>query len=202
MIPLVVISIYLALLLGLGLFSNKFFRGTSKDYFVASHSIGPFLLLMSVFGTTMTAFALVGSTGKSFERGIGVYGLMASSSGLIHAACFFLIGLRLWVYGKKYGYVTQIQYFRARFESNGLGYLLFPILVGFVIPYLLIGVIGVIFASGPLVVLLHLAQAAPVPLMSFIAFKAIWAGLFAMVVSPIIAWWALSAASSDLAEAE
>lgn len=67
---------------------------------------------------------------------------------------------------------------------------------------ILVGVIGVIFASGPLVALLDLAQAAPVPLMSFITFKAIWAGLFAMVVSPIIAWWALSAASSDLAKAE
>jgi len=66
---------------------------------------------------------------------------------------------------------------------------------------ILIGVIGVIFASAPMVALLDLAQAAPVPLMSFIAFKAIWAGLFAMVVSPIIAWWALSAASSDLAKA-
>jgi SSS family solute:Na+ symporter len=142
MIPLIVIICYLAMLLGLGLFSNRFFRGTSKDYFVASHSIGPVLLLMSVFGTTMTAFALVGSTGKSFERGVGVYGLMASSSALIHAACFFLIGIRLWVYGKKYGYVTQIQYFRARFESNTIGYVLFPILVGLVIPYLLIGVIG------------------------------------------------------------
>jgi len=143
--PLVILSIivgYLALLVILGVFTGRMFRGTSKDYFVASHSIGPFLLLMSVFGTTMTAFALVGSTGKSFERGIGVYGLMASSSGLIHAACFFMVGIRLWVYGKKYGYVTQIQYFRDRFESNGLGYLLFPILVGFVIPYLLIGVIG------------------------------------------------------------
>jgi len=143
--PIVVIVIYLALLLGLGLFSSKFFRGTSKDYFVASHSIGPFLLLMSVFGTTMTAFALVGSTGKAFERGIGVYGLMASISGLVHAAVFFLIGIRLWVYGKRYGFVTQIQFFRARFESSGLGYLLFPILVGLVIPYLLIGVIGACF---------------------------------------------------------
>ncbi|MGB6045567.1 MAG: sodium:solute symporter family protein, partial [Pirellulales bacterium] len=142
MTPLIVIICYLAILLALGLFSGLFFRGTSKDYFVASHSIGPFLLLMSVFGTTMTAFALVGSTSKAFERGIGVYGLMASSSGLIHAACFFLIGIRLWVYGKKYGYVTQIQYFRARFESDALGYLLFPVLVGLVIPYLLIGVIG------------------------------------------------------------
>ena len=66
---------------------------------------------------------------------------------------------------------------------------------------ILMGVIGVIFAAGPLVALLDLAQAAPVPLMSFILFKAIWAGLFAMVVSPIIGWWALSAASSDLAKA-
>jgi hypothetical protein len=61
---------------------------------------------------------------------------------------------------------------------------------------ILMGVVGVIFASAPLVVLLDLAQAAPVPLMSFVTFKAIWAGLFAMIVSPIIAWWALSAASS------
>ena len=142
MTTLVVIILYLCLLLGLGFFSNRLFRGTSKDYFVASHSIGPFLLLMSVFGTTMTAFALVGSTGKSFERGIGTYGLMASISGLVHAGIFFLVGIRLWAFGKKHGYITQIQFFRSRFESDGLGYLLFPILVLLVVPYLLIGIIG------------------------------------------------------------
>ena len=142
MTTLIVIIGYLCLLLALGFFSNRLFRGTSKDYFVASHSIGPFLLLMSVFGTTMTAFALVGSTGKSFERGIGTYGLMASISGLVHAGIFFLIGIRLWAFGKKFGYITQIQFFRARFESDGLGYLLFPILVLLVVPYLLIGIIG------------------------------------------------------------
>ena len=142
MTPLIIIACYLGLLLALGIISSKSFRGTSKDYFVASHSIGPFLLLMSVFGTTMTAFALVGSTGKAFERGIGVYGLMASISGLVHAAVFFLIGIRLWVYGKKYGFVTQIQFFRARFDSQRIGYVLFPILVMLVVPYLLIGIIG------------------------------------------------------------
>ena len=142
MTTLIVIIGYLCLLLALGFFSNKLFRGTSKDYFVASHSIGPFLLLMSVFGTTMTAFALVGSTGKSFERGIGTYGLMASISGLVHAAIFFLIGIRLWAFGKKHGFITQIQFFRARFESDSIVYLLFPILVLLVIPYLLIGIIG------------------------------------------------------------
>ncbi len=139
---LFIICGYLMLLLVLGWASGRMFRGTSLDFFVASHSIGPFLLLMSVFGTTMTAFALVGSTGKSFERGIGTYGLMASISGLVHMAILFLIGIRLWAFGKRHGYLTQIQFFRARFESDGLGYLLFPILVLLVIPYLLIGIIG------------------------------------------------------------
>jgi|TARA_B110000037_G_C17118808_1_gene504906 SSS family solute:Na+ symporter len=142
MTPIIVIAIYLGALLAFALFSSRFSRGTSADYFVASRSIGPFMLLMSVFGTTMTAFALVGSTGKAFQLGIGTYGLMASSSGLIHAACFLVIGIRLWAIGKRHGYVTQIQFFRGRFDSNAFGYLLFPILVLLVIPYLLIGVIG------------------------------------------------------------
>lgn len=141
-VPLYVIGAYLGLLVVLGLVSARAFRGTSGDFFVASRSIGPFMLLMSVFGTTMTAFALVGSTGKAFDLGIGVYGLMASWSGLIHAGVFFLIGIKLWAIGKRYGYVTQIQYFRDRFESPTLGYLLFPILVLLVIPYLLVGLLG------------------------------------------------------------
>lgn len=140
--PLYVVGFYLLLLMALGTISQRLFRGTSKDYFVASRSIGPFLLLMSVFGTTMTAFALVGSTGKAYQLGIGVYGLMASSSGLIHSLVFFLVGMKLWAIGKRHGFITQIQYFRARLDSNGFGYLLFPVLVGLVIPYLLIGVLG------------------------------------------------------------
>jgi solute:Na+ symporter, SSS family len=142
MIDIIIISCYLSLLLGLGLVSNKYFRGTSEDFFVASHSIGPVLLLMSVFGTTMTAFAMVGSTGEAYANGIGVYGMMASWSGLIHSAVFFVIGIKLWSFGKKHNYMTQIQFFRDRFESSNIGLVLFPVLVGLVIPYLLIGILG------------------------------------------------------------
>ncbi|HEX9760539.1 MAG TPA: sodium:solute symporter family protein [Candidatus Acidoferrales bacterium] len=142
MTPLLIISFYLVLLLCLAWFSKRLFRGTAADYFLASYSIGPFLLLMSVFGTTMTAFALVGSTGEAYRGGIAVYGTLASWSGLVHAAVFFFVGMRLWALGKRYGYMTQIQYFRDRFESPGLGTLLFPVLVALVIPYLLIGLLG------------------------------------------------------------
>lgn len=147
MTALIIICAYLSLLLALGAFAGKLFRGTSEDYMLASHTIGPFLLLMSLFGTTMTAFALVGSSGEAYKEGIGVYGMLASSSGIIHSLCFFLIGIRLWSFGRKYGYTTQIQYFRDRFESDRIGILLFPILVGLVVPYLLIGVM----ASGTVI---------------------------------------------------
>ncbi len=133
---------YLGLLVALGLASNHFFKGTSADYFVVSRSVGPFLLLMSIFGTTMTGFAMVGSTGKAYTSGVGVYGLMASWSGLIHSAVFFVVGIRLWALGKRYGYLTQCEFFRERFASPAVGYALFPILVLLVIPYLLVGVIS------------------------------------------------------------
>lgn len=147
MTPLLIICAYLSLLLILGIFSSRMFKGTSKDYMLASHSIGPFLLLMSIFGTTMTAFALVGSSGEAFKEGIGVYGMLASSSGIIHSLCFFVLGVKLWALGKKYGYTTQIQFFRDRLDSDKIGILLFPILIGLVIPYLLIGVM----ASGAVI---------------------------------------------------
>lgn len=142
MLVLAVIIGYLLLLVGLGLLSNRYFRGGPSDFFVASRSIGPFVFLMSIYGTTMTAFAMVGSTGEAFRIGVGTYGQIASSSALIHSACFFFIGLRLWAFGRRHGYVTQIEFFRDRFGSPALGYLLFPILVGLLIPYLLIGLMG------------------------------------------------------------
>ena len=139
---LLIIVGYLAALILLGLVSNRYFRGTAIDYFIASRGLGPVLLVLSVFGTTMTAFAIQGSSGEAWASGVGVYGKMASWSGIVHAMCFFLVGVRLWAFGKRYGYQTQIQFFRDRFESSGLGLVLFPALVLLQMPYIIIGIIG------------------------------------------------------------
>jgi SSS family solute:Na+ symporter len=142
MIALGVIVAYLVVLVIVGVVAGRAFSGTSNDYFLASQSIGPVMLLMSLFGTTMTAFAMVGSTGEAYTAGIGVYGLMASWAAVVHPAMFAFIGVPVWHLGRRNGYVTQIQLFRDRFRSEALGWLLFPILVLLVVPYLLIGVQG------------------------------------------------------------
>ena len=137
-----IVFAYLILVLTIGVLGHKFFRGTGEDYFIASRSIGSFVLLMSLFSTHMTAFSILGASGQAYHQGVGVFGLMASSSALVVPIIFFFVGTRLWSIGKKYGYLTQVQYFRERWDSDSLGLLIFIILVLLIIPYLLIGVMG------------------------------------------------------------
>jgi len=139
---LAILALYLASVLAVGVLSHRLFRGTGEDYFVATRTIGPFVLLMSLFGTNMTAFSLLGASGEAYRIGIGVFGLMASSSAIVIPLVFMTIGTRVWSLGKRHGLLTQAQLVRARFANDGLGLLLFAVLVLLVIPYLLIGVKG------------------------------------------------------------
>jgi len=139
---LAIIFIYLGLVLAIGLLSHRLLRRTGEDYFLASRSIGPFVLLMTLFGTNMTSFAILGASGEAYRQGIGVFALMASSSAIVIPAIFFFVGTKLWRLGKRHGYLTQIQFIRDRYQSNGLAILLFITLAALLIPYLLIGVMG------------------------------------------------------------
>lgn len=139
---LAVIIIYFVAVLFIGSISVRLFRNTGEDYFVATRTIGPFVLFMSLFGTHMTAFTILGASGEAYHSGIGVFALMASSSALVVPSIFFFVGPRIWSFGKRYGYLTQIQFFRDRWDSSALGLVLFIVLMAFLLPYLLIGVMG------------------------------------------------------------
>ena len=137
-----VLLAYLVLVLAIGLSAHRLFRNTGEDYFVANRSLGPFVLLMTLFGTHMTAFTILGASGEAYQTGIGVFALMASSSALIVPTVFLLVGTRLWSIGKRFGYVTQVQYFRERWGSDALGLLLFVVLICLLIPYVLISMMA------------------------------------------------------------
>jgi SSS family solute:Na+ symporter len=141
-VTLALIALYLALVLGVGYLAHRAWRGTGEDFFVATRTIGPFVLLMSLFGTHMTAFSLLGASGEAYHRGVGVFSLMASSSALVVPAVFFFLAPRVWEVGRRNGYRTQVELFRDRWGSDALALVLFLVLVGLLVPYLLIGVLG------------------------------------------------------------
>ncbi len=144
MIPAIVVFIYLATVLYIGIFAFRKAAGGGKaeDYFLASRSLGPFVFLFSLFGTNMTAFAILGSSGHAFTNGIVTFGLMASSSGIIIPLTIFFIGTRVCALGKKYGFMTPVQMFRDRWECGHIGTVIFVLQAVLLIPYIIIGIMG------------------------------------------------------------
>ena len=116
MIPAICVFLYLVAVLYIGIFAFRRARGKeeAEDYFLASRSLGPFVFLFSLFGTNMTAFAILGSSGHAFSNGIVTFGLMASSSGLVIPLTIFFVGTRVWALGKRHGFMTPVQMFRDR----------------------------------------------------------------------------------------
>ncbi|HYG80609.1 MAG TPA: sodium:solute symporter family protein [Pyrinomonadaceae bacterium] len=144
MIPAIVVFAYLGIVLYIGIFAFRRSTGREKaeDYFLASRSLGPFVFLFSLFGSNMTAFAILGSSGHAFNNGIVTFGLMASSSALVIPLTIFLIGTRVWALGKKYGFMTPVQMFRDRWECGHIGTVIFAVQAVLLLPYVIIGIMG------------------------------------------------------------
>jgi SSS family solute:Na+ symporter len=117
-------------------------REQAEDYFLASRSLGPFVFLMSLFGTNMTAFAILGSSGHAFANGMVTFPLMASSSALVIPLTLFLVGTRVWALGKRFGFITPVQLFRDRWETSHVGTVIFAVQAALLVPYIIIGVMG------------------------------------------------------------
>src|SRR5258708_40038619 len=100
------------------------------------------VFFLSIFATNMTAFAILGSSGQAYRQGIGIYGLMASSSALVIPLTIFFIGTRLWSLGKRFGHQTQVQFFRDRWECDGIGTAIFALSAAMLVPYMIISIMG------------------------------------------------------------
>jgi solute:Na+ symporter, SSS family len=144
LIPALFVFAYLAIIIYIGVFAfrRKVGEHPAEDYFLANRALGQFVFLLSLFGTNMTAFAILGSSGHAFSNGIVTYGLMASSSALIVPLSLFLIGTRVWAMGKRYGFITPVQMFRDRWECGHIGTVITVVQAALLVPYIIIGVMG------------------------------------------------------------
>lgn len=151
MIPALLVFTYLAVVLYIGIFA---FRGSThrsptgeggraaEDYFLAGRSLGPMVFLLSLFGTNMTAFTILGSAGHAFANGVVTFGLMASASAFIIPLTLFFVGTRMWAMGRRHGFITPVQMFRDRWECAHIGTVIFVVQAALLVPYIIIGVMG------------------------------------------------------------
>jgi len=142
MVSVIVILLYLAVIAFIGSIAYRRGKTDTEDFFLANRSVGEMVFFLSLFATNMTAFAILGSSGQAYRQGIGIYGLMASSSGLVIPLTIFFIGTRLWALGKRFGHQTQVAFFRDRWECDTIGTVIFAVCALMLVPYMIISIMG------------------------------------------------------------
>lgn len=136
-----IIGLYFAVIILIGFISRRRQKKTAEDFFLASRTIGSFVMTMSVFASLISAFIFTGLPGLVYKTGAGyLAGLPVSN--FFYVVMIFFIGLKVWKAGKKFHFITPTELFKHRFDNAGVGILIFIVMVVFVIPYIALQPIG------------------------------------------------------------
>ncbi|MCG8643138.1 MAG: sodium:solute symporter family protein [Desulfobacterales bacterium] len=139
---LTIMVVYLLIILGLGLYSFRFSRPTMEDYHMAGREFNTFILFCAVFGTNISAVALIGGPGKAYHLGWGVWAYFVTAWGWLTPVLFYVIGNRAWKVSNRFFLITQSDLFLKRFSHKGLSRLTSCVLIFYTVPYIMAGVIG------------------------------------------------------------
>ncbi len=141
MIPLVLLLLYVAALIGLSILARRKISTTPEGFFLANRSFGPLVLFFTLAATNFSAFFFLGFAGAAWTSGFGQYGIMGLGTALVPAA-FYVIGRPVWKLGKQKGYLTAPELIGGEFNSRALRWLVMIVMVVFTVPYLLTQAVG------------------------------------------------------------
>jgi SSS family solute:Na+ symporter len=130
-----ILSSYFAILVGIGFLARRRARGTSEDYFVASRSLPPWVLFLTMAATNFSAFTVFGFSGAGWLHGYAFYPIMAFGTGFM-ALSFYFIGRPVWQLGREKGLFTPPELLFHQLGSPTLRLLVFAVMVAFTLPYL------------------------------------------------------------------
>ncbi|WHY72674.1 sodium:solute symporter family protein [Fictibacillus enclensis] len=134
------VLVYSAFILYHGMKSFKETSKSSESFFSADRGVNPFVLLATTAISVFSALAFYGVPAAIYREGIGYF---SNTGGMIAGLLFVVIGYRLWILGREYGFVTPVDYLRARYNSEGYGLLVSIVLILFIIPYVAMQLIAI-----------------------------------------------------------
>ncbi|WP_408008424.1 sodium:solute symporter family protein [Pseudalkalibacillus sp. A8] len=134
------ILIYAGILVFHGFKSFKTTGKSSEAFFTADRGVNPLVLLATTAISVFSALAFYGVPAALYRDGIG---FLSNTGGMIAGLLFVVIGYRLWILGKEYGFLTPVDYLRSRYDSEGYGILVASILILFIVPYVAMQLIAI-----------------------------------------------------------
>lgn len=113
---------------------------TLTDWTVGGRTFGVYTMWFLQAGEVFTTFTFLAVAGLAFSGGAAAtYAIPYLPIAFI--GCYFLVP-RVWALGKRYGYLTQADYFAHRYRSKAFGRFVAVIAVVFLLPYLQLQITG------------------------------------------------------------
>ncbi len=138
----VVLAVYVALVLAIGLLATRRAARSPEEYFLAGRGLGAIVLFMALFGTNCTAFVLVGIPGRAYHDGVGVFGINAPIVALGIPLSFWAIGSPARRMARRLSALTPAELYSKRLGSRTVGVLLFFFFTLYTLPYMVTAIDG------------------------------------------------------------
>lgn len=123
-----------------GLSSFKATSGSTETFYAADRGVSTFMLVCSTAVSVFSGLSYYGWPASAYKQGIGyITGLAAFSVGFM----FCVIGYRLWLLGKEYGFSTPVDFLRTRYYSEGYGIFVAILLISMIVPYVALQLITI-----------------------------------------------------------
>ncbi|MBI4444797.1 MAG: sodium:solute symporter family protein [Acidobacteria bacterium] len=136
-IPLIIVGIYLLINLIIGILGYKATTKTAEDYFLANRTIGSLVFFFTMVATHISGFAVFGLSGMAYRSGFSAYEFSFLANGFV-PIFLYVVGYRMWLLGKWRGYITPVEFFVDRYQSQALKLLILVVWIGFNLPFLAI----------------------------------------------------------------
>jgi len=137
-----VLIVFMAAILFIGLWSTRYAKHTLEDYAMGSRSFGFWVLFSTVFAANISAVTIIGIPGAAYHNGWIMWPYFVTSWAWFTPWLFWLLSNRSWILGQRFGYMTQAEIVKNRWDSPALGFLFSICLLFYSVPYLMTGIQG------------------------------------------------------------
>ena len=114
-IAVFIIGLFMAIPLWMGAVANKKSIPTTEDFFVQGRAMGSLAVFFTVAATWWSSFAFLGSNAYFYTRGPVYWTAIAWN--ILFGLLYYLVGKKVWFYGKKYSCITPSDFFEVHYKS-------------------------------------------------------------------------------------
>jgi SSS family solute:Na+ symporter len=133
-IPTLVIVLYSIACAVLGYAGGRVGKVNMEEYFVGGRKIGFLVAYFTYVATFHSAFAILGAGGWIYARGVSFFAIFCSC--IFSPLMIYLLGYRVWLLGKRYGYITPSDLLADFYKGNFIRVLVALVGLVFTLPYI------------------------------------------------------------------